>query len=108
MALFTVNRWVTDGYWFDAQTTLTCADRFQPTDVPDHELSCAWLTTFNRLYRPLVAELLAQRDARLAQDGALGTALNDRDLEVLSFSPIDWGADLDALEGLALSRGLTL
>jgi len=104
VALFTVNQWVTDGYWFDARATLACVDRFQAHAVPGHELSCAWITGFTRLYRPLVEQLLQQRDRRLAQAGPLGAALKDHSREVLSFSRIDWTADLDALETLARLR----
>jgi len=108
VALFTVNQWVTDGHWFDAQATLACVDRFRASAVPGHELSCEWITGFTRVYRPLVAQLLHQRDRRLAQAGPLPAALKDHSREVLSFSRIDWAADLDALETLATLRGLTV
>lgn len=107
VALFTVNQWVTDGHWFDAPTTLACVDRFRAIAVPGHELSCAWITGFARLYRPLVEQLLHQRDRRLAQAGPLPTALKDHSREVLSFSRIDWAADLDALETLGRLRILS-
>jgi len=58
------------------------------------------------MYRPLIEQLLHQRDRRLAERDTLGKALQDHSLEVLSFSRIDWGADLDALETLARQRGL--
>ncbi len=97
-ALFTVNRWVTDGHWFDAAVTVSLVDRFAMGDVAGHELSCRWLTGFLRLYRPLIARLLADRDQRLARRADLARALDDRRLEMLSRVPIDWAADLDALE----------
>lgn len=97
-ALFTVNRWVTDGHWFDAATSLGLVDRFAMRPVPGHEHSCEWVTAFLRMYRPLIAELLQQRDRRLARRPNLASALADRSLEVLSQVEIDWCADLDALE----------
>lgn len=105
VALFTVNRWVTGGHWFDAATTLSQVERFTLGDVEGHEHSCRWLNGFVRLYRPLVGELLVQRDRRLARRSDLDAALDDRRLELLSHSPIDWAADLDALEAEARRRG---
>lgn len=104
VGLFTVNRWVTDGHWFDAATTMRCVDRFDLDSVPGHEGSCRWLTRFVRLYRPVVQRLLVQRDARLARRRDPTGALDDRRLEVLSATGIDWAADLDALEGASARR----
>lgn len=104
--LFTTNQWVTEGHWFDASLTLACLDRCRPGPVPGHENACAWLGHFLALYRPLIADLLQRRDARLAKHGALADALSNHRLEVLSQSRIDWAADLDALQAEATRRGL--
>lgn len=104
--LFTTNQWVTEGHWFDAALTLACLDRCRPGPVPGHELACAWLGHFLAMYRPLIAELLQRRDARLTNHGSLTNALNDHHLEVLSQSRLDWAADLDALQTQATRRGL--
>ena len=106
VGLFTVNRWVTDGHWFDAAATGLCVERFALDNVGDHDNSARWLTGFVRLYRPLIGDLLKRRDARLARRPDLALALEDRRLEVLSAAPIDWAADLDALEAEAGRRGL--
>lgn len=106
VALFTVNQWVTDGHWFDAAATLACVDRFAMGELEGHEHSCHWLTGFVRLYRPLIKELLAKRDQRLKRRSNLKPALQDRALELLSLLPIDWSADLDALEAQARRRSL--
>lgn len=106
VALFTVNRWVTDGHWFDAATTMSFVDRFAPDTVDFHAHSCRWLTGFVRLYRPLIEALLVKRDRRLARRPDLARALADHRLEVLSLAPIDWAADLDALEAEATRRGV--
>lgn len=105
VGLFTVNRWVTDGHWFDAATTLSMLDRFRLDAAPGHALSCRWLVRFVEAYRPLVAALLEARDRRLARRADLSQALADRRLEVLSAVEIDWAADLDALEARARLRG---
>lgn len=106
VSLFTVNQWVTDGHWFDADTTLAMVDRFEVGDAPEHEASSQWLNHFVSLYRPLIADLLARRDKRLARRSDLKAALHDRRLELLSFARIDWAADLDALEAETARRRL--
>lgn len=106
VGLFTVNRWVTDGHWFDAATTLSQVDRFALEAVEGHADSCRWLTGFVRLYRPVIEAILVKRDARLARRASLDDALADHQLEVLSLQPVDWAADLDALEAEAARRAL--
>lgn len=106
VCLFTVNRWVTDGHWFDAATTLSFVDRLVLDAVKGHAQSCRWLTGFVRLYRPLIEAILVKRDARLAAGACLADALADHDLEVLSLQAIDWAADLDALEAEAARRAM--
>jgi hypothetical protein len=106
VALFTVNRWVTDGHWFDAPTTMSFVERFEMGTVAGHAPSCRWLTGFVRLYEPLIADLLVKRDQRLARRPDLTQALRDHRLEVLSKASIDWAADLDALEAEARRRNI--
>jgi hypothetical protein len=106
VSMFTVNRWVTGGYWFDAATTLAMLDRFDIRDAGGHAGSGRWLTRFVHLYRPVAAELLERRDRRLARRGPLEPALDERRLEVLSQFDLDWGADLDALQSLCRQRGI--
>lgn len=98
--------WVTDGHWLDAATTMACVDRFAMGEIEGYEHSCNWLTGFVRLYRPLISELLVRRDRRMARRSDLAKALQDRNLEVLSSTPIDWIADMDALESESVRRGM--
>jgi hypothetical protein len=44
VALFPLNRWVTDGQWFDAATTLSQVERFAMGELEGHEHACRWLT----------------------------------------------------------------
>ena len=106
VGLFTVNHWVTDGHWFDAQTTLSFVDRFALQPEGEHATSARWITAFVRLYRPRIRVLLEQRDKRLARRADLAAALADHRLEVLSLQRLDWAADLDAIESEATRRGL--
>jgi len=112
VSLFTVNRWVTDGHWFDAARTLAMVDRVcraRPGQDP-HADSTRWLVAFLRFYRPVIERLLAQRDQRLSRCVAHGLSLPevhaDEGLELLSLLPIDWAGDLAALEHVAAVRGL--
>jgi len=98
VGLFTVNQWVTDGHWLDAVTTLACVDRFALGQVKGYEDSCQWLNGFVRMYRPLIAYLLVQRDRRLARRTDPAQARQDHALEILSHCPIHWAADLDAMQ----------
>jgi len=73
---------------------------------PTHLFAISLDAGFVRLYRPLINDLLMRRDRRMARRSDLAKALQDRDLEVLSLTPIDWIADMDALEAEAVRRGL--
>jgi hypothetical protein len=105
VALFTVNRWVTDGHWFDAQTTMSFVDRFALQLAGGDAASCRWVTSFVRFYRPRIRVLLEQRDRRLARRSNLEQALSDHRLEVLSMHRLNWADDLDAIENEAARRG---
>jgi hypothetical protein len=107
VSLFTVNRWVTDGHWFDAWTTLSLVDKFEMKDVAGHESSCAWVTNFVRMYRPVIEELLRRRDHRLSRYAGRSQATSDQALEELSLLKIDWGKDLDALQREVARRAKT-
>lgn len=107
VALFTVNRWVTDGHWFDAKSTVRLVERFHIADGAGHALSCEWLNGFVRFYRPVIAELMCRRDRRLARSGDVGAPLRDKRLEVLSTIRIDWMADLEALQRYSARRSST-
>lgn len=103
VGLFMVNRWVTDGHWFDAATTMSFVDRFKMSELAPYGHSCVWLTGFVRLYRPLIEQLLIERDRRLSRCKR-PQVLDDRRVEVLSAQLIDWAADLDVLEAEAARR----
>lgn len=112
VSLFTVNRWVTGGHWFDAATTLALVDRFLPEAGADPgdgaDDASVWLRSFVRLYRPLIARVLRARDRRLARAGGghAEAALDDRAIEVASSVRLDWAGDLQQLEAELAARGL--
>lgn len=106
VSLFTVNRWVTGGHWFDAPTTLGLVRRFSLQSVPGHEDSCEWVSGFVQLYERVIERLMAARDRRLARTGPLREALEDRRIEVVSSVKLDWAGDLARLEQELARRGL--
>jgi hypothetical protein len=106
ISLFTVNRWVTDGHWFDAPTTLRLLQRFKMQRVKNHARSCDWVSGFVRMYEPLIEKLLHKRDQRLARAGPLEEALDNQRIEILSSIELDWAADLARLEHEMSRRGL--
>ena len=101
VSLFTTNLWVTDGHWFDANTTLQLLARFDPPSRGRFGSVNRFLTGFLAMYRPLVEELLHQRDrrvARLTSRRPWATVSQDQRHEVLTHRAIDWLADVEALE----------
>jgi hypothetical protein len=109
VSLFTVNQWVTEGHWFDAQRTLALLDRFCITPVRPHSDSCRWLNNFVTMYRPAVERLLADRDRRVARLTARRPwreVAADTRVEMLSTLALDWRADLDAVAAEAQRRRL--
>lgn len=107
VSLFTVNRWVTDGFWFDAATTLGMVDRFHMNIAGDYGASATWLTGFVRMYRPAIEQLLHRRDqviARIAKRTGLSQALESRRHELLSRIDVNWLADIEHLESRCGAR----
>lgn len=97
VSVFCVEREVTDGHWFNAETTMSLLRRFELRGVAGHEDSCAWLTAFVRLYEPVFTRVLNARDRAIRRD---------RSAEVLSSARLDWAADLQRLDDEVRARGL--
>ncbi|MGV8830556.1 MAG: DUF6969 family protein [Devosia sp.] len=98
--LFTVNQWVVDDVWADADTTIGLLDGFDVHMARPSYLVNRWLTAVVALYHDEIASLIAQRDAVLAAHiAADGTAtLQDRTLEVVSECAVDLTARAAELE----------
>lgn len=84
-ALFTVNRWVTDEWLYPAADIMGALHLFDLADSGFDPLACDWLTAAVHLCRPLIGELLEERDAVLAR----GVSGEDPAAEVLSHRPLD-------------------
>jgi hypothetical protein len=106
VSLFSVNHWVADGHWFDADTTLGMVRRFELKGIAGHVDSSAWVTAFVRLYEPVIDRVLRARDRRIAAQPCPAAALGDRRIEVLSTARLDWLADLARIDHELKRRGL--
>ena len=110
VSLFTVNRWVTGGHWFDAARTLALVEGFHLLARGPYPDANRWLSGFVQLYRPVLGPLLAARDRRLdvlARTRARDAIASDRRIEVLSHVAIDWAHDLDALDAERARRAVS-
>lgn len=99
LGLFTVNRWVSEDRWRPAAESLRLLEGISLGGAACDPHLSGWLVHFLRFYRPTLETVLEQRDQRLHQ-GATNrrAALEARDLEIPSYAPLDWAADLAAAE----------
>lgn len=101
VSFFTTNWWVTEGYWFDAATTLRMIDRFALGERGRHGSANRFVNGLLQLYRPVIAQLLSARDRRVAQltrRRAWDKVRSDERHEVMSHLSIDWLTDIANLE----------
>lgn len=94
---FTVNRWVTDGSWLDAEKLVSLVRAQQVADS-DPLLAC-WLAAMVAVYSAEIEELLLERDRQLtgindSQPGA--DILEKKDIYLLTETPINLLATLQA------------
>lgn len=102
MRLFTVNRWVTGEVWYKSEDIITLLDRFEIDDTrPSWPLNL-WVSNLIILYRPLIEELIKQRDVSIAEwqknNPNNNNVYEDRKLEVTSYQDIDLANYVSALE----------
>lgn len=106
IGVFATNRWVTGGQWRRAPEILRILPRFKidhafPSWPVNH-----WISAMMILFRPHIEALLRHRDAVVAAHGRKHpdrNPLEDRDLEVTGYLPIDveaWIAEVEAHSGL--------
>ncbi len=86
VALFTVNRWVTNEWLYPHNQIKAALDGFDLSGAGGDTLVNKWLTAFVHLAKPIINDLLIKRDAVLAAGGWDG---ENRALEILSTAPID-------------------
>lgn len=98
--LFTTNRWVTAETWYDADDVIAMLDHFEvDLALPSWPLN-RWITAMVRLYRDDIAELLKERDRRIAlwrQAHPERDVFEDRELEVTSGLPVNLDERLEKI-----------
>lgn len=94
--LFTTNRWVTAEAWAPAAAMLPKLDAFALECRGRLAPVARWIQAMIRFYRPLIAELLSERDAWLAAfpHARREVALDDRGVHIVSQRPVDVFADI--------------
>lgn len=105
--LFTTNRWVTGEDWRDADAVIGMLDRFDMRrDEPSHALN-RWISGIVHMFEPQIVALLHTRDARIAAFEAAhpnSDVLEDRSLQITSEMPVDFLAQIRAIEAALKSQ----
>ncbi len=100
-SIFTTNLWVTDGHWFDADTTARLVGRFSVARGGRYAAADRWLNHFMALYRGAIELALLQRDRRVAlltRKRSWQTLSQDGRHEVLSVVSLNLANDLESIE----------
>ncbi len=106
LALFSVNRWVSEDRWLPAAATFRLLQGISLGGAACDPHLSSWLIHFLAFYRPTLEAVLRERDQRLlACAPTRAAALANRELEIPSLCPIDWAADLAAAEAALPSVG---
>ncbi|MFQ5533206.1 MAG: hypothetical protein ACE5EM_00080 [Sphingomonadales bacterium] len=91
MGMFTTNRWVTDETWYAAEDVVRMVDIFLVDHTFPNWAVNRWLNALFRLFKPQIQQLIRERDERIAQWQEAHPdrdAFEDRDLEIVSTTPI--------------------
>lgn len=95
---FATNRWVTDEFLYPAPVMAAHLGRYNVDDTAEDPLVNRLLTAMVALYRDDLAELLASRDAALAEVvAAEGPSASEAGHAVLARIPIDLDAKIESL-----------
>lgn len=86
LRIFTVNQWVVDDTWLDAEPTIALLPRFDMHMPRPSYLVNRWLTAVFSAYETQIADLIRQRDVTLSSHTAPDDkpVREDRTLEVTS------------------------
>lgn len=99
IAWFATNRWVTDEFLYPAQTLIDHLGRYKVDHTPEDDAVNRFLTAMVALYRDEIAELLIERDEKLAAllAGSGDPGIYEADNDILSTRSIDLDAKIDGL-----------
>ncbi len=109
IALFTVNRWVTDETWYRAEDLIRMLNGFDIDHTHPSWATNRWLSAMFRLFRPDIEAMIRARDNRIAaycEDAAsaIDDVYEDRDLEFTSYKNISVDQQIMAVQ-MALNKG---
>lgn len=95
---FATNRWVTDEFLYPAETVIAHLGRYDVDNTPEDPLVNRFLTAMVALYREELADLLHERDSKLA--GIIrehGSSAYEAGDDLLATRAIDLDAKIDSL-----------
>ncbi len=101
ISLFTTNRWVTAENWYPADDVIKMLDSFEMDLVPPSWPVNIWLTSMFSLYKPVIIQLLDERDKTIAdwkEKHPDRDVFEDRDLEITSEASVSVEDFLSQLE----------
>ncbi len=102
-SLFTVNRWVTGDAWYRADDVARMVDRFMIDHAQPSWAVNRWITGMLGLFRPLVKDLVRERDVVVAAWSAEHPDLDvfeDKNLEIVSSAEISVEKQIGRLRAL--------
>lgn len=98
MSWFATNRWVTDEFLYPAETVISHLDRYDVDNTPEDPLVNRFLTAMVALYRDELADLLHERDSKLAAIvRERGSSAYEAGDDLLATRAIDLDAKIDSL-----------
>lgn len=101
IGLFTVNRWVCGDTWYAAEDVIRMLDHFSIDHAMPNLAVNQWITAMFRLFKPDMAELLLQRDEKIAswrKQHPDIDVLEDRNLEITSSKALNVKQQIKAIE----------
>lgn len=102
-ALFTTNRWVTGECWYRAEDVRALLGRFKIDHARPSWPTNRWITAMVALFRPVIEELVRERDEAFARWQAKHPdrdAFEDRELEILSTRAVSVEEQMMAVRGV--------
>ncbi len=106
--IFTTNRWVTGETWYDAKSVKTLLPRFNMDLSTPSWATNLWITNMLILFRPMIENLLDQRDdavARWQMEHPDINAYEDRALEITSIADISVDRQIKAVGAAMKTKG---
>ena len=101
IGFFTVNRWVCGDTWYAAEDVIRMLDNFSIDHAMPNLAVNQWISAMFRLFKPDIAELIYQRDEKIAawrHKNPGQDVFEDRNLEVTSAKTLNVEKQIKAIE----------